>query len=162
MPLLSVEQLIDRGLHAIGRPLSSFSDASIQMLFQAAIECGTNYDETLWLTNELTAAGYLSDLHERPLFDHCVLTLKGLSRLEVGGEAMVSNTAFVAMWFDEEVNFAFDCGIAPAIRDTGYEPVRIDRKEHSDRIDDQIISEIRRSRFLVCDFTCGLLPDKAA
>ena len=69
---------------------------------------------------------------------------------------------FVAMWFDEEVNNAYDSGIAPAIRNTGHEPVRIDHKKRSDRIDDQTIAEIRRVRFLVCDFTCGLLPDQDA
>jgi hypothetical protein len=36
---------------------------------------------------------------------------------------------------------------APAIRDSGYEPMRIDRKEHINKIDDEIIAEIRRSCF---------------
>ena len=58
------------------------------MLFQAATECGTDYDETLWFTKELTATGFLNNLAERPHFDHFVLTLKGLNRLETGGEAM--------------------------------------------------------------------------
>ena len=53
-------------------------------------------------------------------------------------------------------------GIEPAVKDAGYEPVRIDRTEHADKIDDRIIAEIRRCRFLVCDFTCGLLPDEKA
>ena len=34
------------------------------------------------------------------------------------------------------------------------EAQRIDRKEHSNKIDDEIIAEIRRSRFVVADFTC--------
>ena len=33
--------------------------------------------------------------------------------------------------------------------------MRIDRKEHVNKIDDEIIAEIRRSRFLVADFTQG-------
>ena len=41
------------------------------------------------------------------------------------------------------------------IRDAGYKAMRIDRKEHNDKIDDQIIAEIRRSRFVVADFTQG-------
>lgn len=69
---------------------------------------------------------------------------------------------FVAMWFDEEVSVANDNGIAHVIRDAEYEPVRIDNKEHSDRVDDQFIGAIRRARFLVCDLTCGLLPGKNA
>lgn len=58
------------------------------------------------------------------------------------------------MWFNESMNEAFDDGIDPGIRDAGYEPLRIDRKEHNNKIDDEIIAEIRRSRFVVADFTC--------
>ena len=159
-PLLSAEQRIDRGLHTIGRPPASLSDSLTLMLFQAATECGTDYDEALWLKKELTEAGFLRNLHQGLGLEQFVLTLKGLSRLETGGKALVANTVFVAMWFGDEVTVAYDSGIAPGIRDTGYKPIRIDRKEHSDRIDDQIIAEIRRARFLVCDFTCGLLPNK--
>lgn len=35
----------------------------------------------------------------------------------------------------------------------GYRPIRVDRIEHNDNIDDRIISEIRRSGLLVADFT---------
>ncbi len=64
-----------------------------------------------------------------------------------------SSQAFVAMWFDDKVKAAFTSGIEPAIRGAGYEPVRVDRTDHTDKIDDRIIAEIRRSAFLVGDFT---------
>ncbi len=38
---------------------------------------------------------------------------------------------------------------------SGYRPVRIDGKDHNNKIDDEIIAEIRRSRFVVADFTHG-------
>ena len=66
-----------------------------------------------------------------------------------------SSQAFVAMWFDESMNEAFEHGVRPAIDESGYNPLRIDRKEHINKIDDEIIAEIRRSRFLVADFTHG-------
>ena len=44
-------------------------------------------------------------------------------------------------------------GIKPAIVDAGYEPVRIDRQEFLGKIDDEIVAEIRKSRFVVADFT---------
>ena len=69
--------------------------------------------------------------------------------------ASASSQAFVAMWFHESTTKAFEKGIKPAIEDVGYEPLRIDRKEHINKIDDEIIAEIRRSRFLVADFTHG-------
>jgi hypothetical protein len=62
--------------------------------------------------------------------------------------------AFVAMWFHPSTEAAYANGIEPAIRDNGYSPLRIDKKEHVNKIDDEIIAEIRRSRFLVADFTC--------
>jgi hypothetical protein len=65
-----------------------------------------------------------------------------------------SSQVFVAMWFSELTNDAYANGIAPALRATGYKPVRIDKKEHNNKIDDEIIAEIRRSIFLIADFTC--------
>jgi len=80
----------------------------------------------------------------------------GYARLaELDGIGSGSKQAFVAMWFDESMKEAYEKGIEPAIRTAGYEPLRIDRKEHINKIDDEIIAEIRRSRFLVADFTQG-------
>ena len=59
------------------------------------------------------------------------------------------------MWFDDEMNDVYNDGIEPAIIDAGYRPVRIDRKPDVNKIDDEIIAGIRRSRFLVADFTHG-------
>ena len=59
------------------------------------------------------------------------------------------------MWFDESLDEAFKYGIEPAIEQTGYKPLRIDQKEHVNKIDDEIIAELRRSRFVVADFTHG-------
>lgn len=80
-----------------------------------------------------------------------------LQQLDNAGAS--SDQAFVAMWFGPEVSSAYEDGIAPAIRDAGYVPMRIDQKEHANRIDDEIIAEIRRSRFVVADFTCGVVDD---
>ena len=81
----------------------------------------------------------------------------GYSRLtELEGNNSESRQAFVAMWFDPSMDEVYQNGIQPAIEDVGYEAVRIDRKDHNNRIDDEIIAEIRRSRFLVADFTQGI------
>jgi len=172
-PPLSTEQRIDRALRAIGRPPKALpgmrmspspTDIENHRLFMAATECGSDQWEMEWLATELMNAGLVRDRHPPrsgapPTY---LLTLKGLDRLETGGDALVSNTAFVAMWFNAAVDDAYENGIEPAVKDAGYETVRIDRTEHADKIDDRIIAEIRRCRFLVCDFTCGLLPDEKA
>ena len=66
-----------------------------------------------------------------------------------------STQAFVAMWFDDSMDEAFESGIKPAIYSAGYKPMRIDKKSDVNKIDDEIIAEIRRSRFLVADLTHG-------
>ncbi len=82
------------------------------------------------------------------------LTIAGWDRVRQLRQAGVSSIqAFVAMWFTAELNEAYDQGIKPAIERAGYKPLRIDRVEHSDRIDDRILLEINRSRFLVADFS---------
>ena len=43
--------------------------------------------------------------------------------------------------------------IEPGVRAAGYEPIRIDKKDHNNRIDEEIEAAIRRARFLVADFT---------
>jgi len=64
-----------------------------------------------------------------------------------------SMQGFVAMWFDDKMISLYSDAIAPAIADAGYNPHRVDLREHNDKIDDEIISQIRRSRFVVADFT---------
>jgi predicted RNA-binding Zn-ribbon protein involved in translation (DUF1610 family) len=61
--------------------------------------------------------------------------------------------AFVAMWFDKSLDDAYSKGIEPALRNTGFDPLRIDRLPHTDRIDDKILAEIRSAGLLVADFT---------
>ena len=84
------------------------------------------------------------------------LTPSGYDHLiEIETTISDSQQAFVAMWFDESMNEIYENGIRPGISSAGYEPIKINRSEHNNKIDDQIVSEIRRSRFVVADFTHG-------
>lgn len=60
---------------------------------------------------------------------------------------------FVAMWFSDKLHNAWKDGLRPAIKDAGYEAVRADSQEYNEKICDRIIAEIRKSRFIVADFT---------
>ena len=60
---------------------------------------------------------------------------------------------FVAMWFDDSMKSAYEDGIKKAVEECGHTPLRIDKKLDVNKIDDEIIAEIRRSRFVVADFT---------
>jgi nucleoside 2-deoxyribosyltransferase len=82
-------------------------------------------------------------------------TARGWQELDrLNRPATDSSQAFVAMWFSNMTNDAYVKGIAPALVESGYKPMRIDKKEHNNKIDDEIVAEIRRSRFIVADFTC--------
>ena len=82
------------------------------------------------------------------------LTVAGLLRIEemsAGGGA--SAQGFVAMNFADEMNDAWTNGFDPAIRAAGFRPRRIDRKDYVGGIADEIMAEIRASRFVVADYT---------
>ena len=83
------------------------------------------------------------------------VTVKGHQKVADARTNTDSLQAFVAMWIDGSMNEVYKSGIRPGIKDAGYRPFRVDLKEHVNKIDDEIIAELRRSRFVVADFTHG-------
>ena len=84
------------------------------------------------------------------------LTVEGYGRLaELEQVATDSSRVFVAMWFHKSLDPVYNEAISPAVENMGYKPIRVDREHHLDRIDDRIIADIRRSRFIIADFTQG-------
>jgi len=82
------------------------------------------------------------------------IEIHGWRRLvELAKDARQSDQAFVAMRFHTDYDYIFRDGIEPALVETGYVPLRVDRREHNEKIDDFIIAQIRRSSLLVADFT---------
>ena len=72
---------------------------------------------------------------------------------EVSKEDKQKRQCFVAMWFDDSMNEVYEKAIKPAIIDAGYDPCRVDEKLDLGKLDDQIIAEIKQSRFMIADFT---------
>ncbi len=75
-------------------------------------------------------------------------------------EEMVSesNEVFIAMWLDKKMDGFFN-HIEQALEKKGFKAVRIDRKNHNNRIDDEIIASIRQCRFIIADFTSNHAKD---
>ncbi len=71
-----------------------------------------------------------------------------LKKTEVGNKR-----AFIAMWFDASMDDYYKDGIKKAIEEAGYVPVRIDLQDFNEKICDEIIAEIKRTKFLVADFS---------
>lgn len=82
------------------------------------------------------------------------LTAEGLKKVEeLLKQSIESSQGFVAMWFDESMREIYDSYISKAIRDAGFEPCIIRNKEYNDDICDEIMAQIRKSRFLIADTT---------
>jgi len=89
------------------------------------------------------------------------ITTKGYQRLrEIMKPGKNSKQCFVAMWFTSEMNEVYEKAIKRAIEFTEkgessprFEAIKIDNVEHTNDINDEIIAQIRRSRFMVCDLT---------
>lgn len=129
----------------IAGPVSAYKDRLC-----AWTEC-LDHRDLVQLTNMLAEEGLLRKVS----YDKIFLTSDGFERLEaLEATNPESQQGFVAMWFDESMSEAADA-IREAIRDAGYLPLLINDKEHNRDITDEIIAEIRRSRFVVADFTCG-------
>ena len=133
--------------------------------------CYTNYEKMLaWsestemsevysLLDYLEEFGWITARETRDV-GIVIITAAGYTHLEELWKATPdSSKVFVAMWFDKTMSKAWEQGIEPAIIDSGYEPLRIDQTENIGKIDDMIIAEIKRSRFVIADFTHG---DKGA
>jgi hypothetical protein len=105
--------------------------------------------EAVFYVKQLAELGYIKE-------EACLATItaKGYQRIvEMQRAGRTSAFVFVAMSFDLSMNAVYDEAIEPAVRKAGYKPVRVDRTEHVNRIDDEIIGRIRGSRFMIADFT---------
>lgn len=114
-----------------------------------------NEEAMLFLAKTLEERGWITC--ELAMKDVDVTLTEGgwarIAELEKGGTHKEARQVFVAMWFDESLKMAWKEGFKKAIEETGCKAFRIDLQEHNDKICDSIIAEIRKSRYLVADFT---------
>lgn len=169
-PVVTIEEIVrDRFPHAISERL----DRALKNLYRLSEHLGDEIvldmqvdgpvlfaehkDSFNFLAETLQEAGWVK---LNPTFGESggiTLTARGLERIAelerniVGKESI---QAFVAMWFDSSLDKAWENGFAKSCDAAGgYKALRMDLKEHNQKICDAIIAEIRRSRFLVADFT---------
>jgi nucleoside 2-deoxyribosyltransferase len=111
-------------------------------------------DQTaLFILRELARAGYLHQERDSAPVPPKP-TWKAYERLQqIQSSGRSSDAGFVAMSFSATQMEVWEQVISPGILAAGYRPIRVDQYEHNRRIDDEIIAQIRRCRFLVADFT---------
>jgi hypothetical protein len=116
----------------------------------------TSGGELMFLLHHLLQDGLLDGPPVRsdpPIFDWVAVSLKGWTRVEQLRAGSTSFTqAFVAMTFDPDLEWIYIESIAPAIEEAGYQPLILSRQEHADRVDERIVLELNRSRFVVAEF----------
>lgn len=144
-------EAIDKILLYIKKKNLGFHDTlSIDVETDYPIACAKDHAEFSYFLNNAIALGYL----ENPIREGIRVTIDGWNRIdEVMKVSSISDQAFVAMWFDPEMNEIWTNGIYKALEGLGYKPLRIDKKEFNNKIDDEIIAEIKRSGLVVADFT---------
>ena len=154
---LRVHERADRLLRFIADQSGTVGDSvSISNSTHAAYAWSESIDwlEIEYFLNYLVKTGALEGTMFAGAFQGNV-TIDGYSRIADRLTNVDSSQAFVAMWFDESMDEAARNGIELGIEDAGYRPYRIDREDYIDKIEDEVIAQIRRSRFLVADFTHG-------
>ena len=157
-PSIPVDQRADRLLgfiashaEALATVVAIKDDTYAAYAWSESVEWG----EVVYLLDYLKEMGWIQGQRSGEGWFYGGLTVAGYGRIAEQRVNLDSSQAFVAMWFDTSMNEVFDNGVKLAIKEAGYQALRIDRKLDIDKIDDEIIAEIRRSRFLVADFTHG-------
>jgi hypothetical protein len=154
----AISERLDRALKNLYRLSEHLGDEIVlDMQVDGPVLFAEHKDSFNFLAETLQAAGWVK---LNPTFGESggiTLTARGLERIAelerniVGKESI---QAFVAMWFDSSLDKAWEDGFEKSCSAAGgYKALRMDLKEHNQKICDAIIAEIRKSRFLVADFT---------
>jgi len=149
----SVSERLDRTLINLGI-LSDEPGSKIRITNDNVFACYSyNAGQMLFYLQALQAKGWV----EAPaaVAGDLKITVDGWDRIsQLQGPGGASRQIFIAMAFAEQLESAWTDGLEPGVSEGGYEPLRIDKKEHNEKICDQIIIEIRRSIALIADVTC--------
>jgi hypothetical protein len=150
-----------RALQAIAKKYPSYSQLTEFRVFEQDLELraltySASKEEVMLLVNMLIEQDFLyapkNTTTNRP--SAAQITVKGIVEAEELGSAVSGSLkAFVAMSFDKKLDEAWSNGFYPAVKAAGYEPLRIDDKDYIGGVTDEIMAELRRSRFVIADYT---------
>ncbi|MFI5399300.1 MAG: hypothetical protein ACHQ9S_27540 [Candidatus Binatia bacterium] len=148
----TVGEAADRLLEWIASKSSKFGESvPVDGRTDYPIIYGKDNEEFVYILDHLKQRDFV---RQTPTGSAFRITPAGYEHLETLSRPNPSSTqAFVAMWFSPELKDAYEKGIEPAVRAAGYAPFRVDAVEYNDKIDDRIVAEIRKSRFLIADCT---------
>ena len=143
--LLNLSRLAPRPFSEI--PLNFKKPDNLYLFTKDTGECMT-------ILKELSEQGLIRDGNGTMQELRKILTSRSWEIIgNLQNSAIDSKQAFVAMWFDSTMKDFYAKGIKPAVEEAGYIAVRIDLKEFNNKICDELIAEIKRSNFLIADFS---------
>jgi nucleoside 2-deoxyribosyltransferase len=137
-------------------------DFGQRISLNSSTDCSLTYsrsfNETQYITQELIRQGYI-EFHHLDSPQTYTITFAGenyLAKLEKE-KYIASKQLFAALGFNSQLKEILDAGqFKGAIKEkTGYEIMTIDKKEHVNKICDEIIAEINKSRAIIVDVTDG-------
>jgi hypothetical protein len=147
--------MIDRGLLNLSRGVVHPMDTMEYKWLELGLRLFANKE------NVHTALRYLQQMELVDLSGetrgsvYVTVTPRGWERIDgLSQKTGISRRAFVAMWYDNSMA-DIEKAIRNAIEAEEFECRIIKNVEHNNDICDEIVAEIRRSRFVVADFTAG-------
>ena len=141
---------LDALLVAYGELANGIYDATVTLMPSLIAEIAAkNLQEVAGLSTLLAQLEYLTRISPG-VYE---ISAKGWLQIEeLRNKLSESNSAFVAMWFNE-ITTNYRKAVIAAIEYCGYKPIIVDQQEFNDFVMNQVISSIRQSRFLIADFT---------
>jgi hypothetical protein len=150
-PLPGIVERADRLLSHAARSQEKLGGRVNMHPASIAVTYSNDWDEVVYLAKFLKDEGLINFVDRET---EIKLTPRGHMRYDsLQTRPSTSIQGFIAMWFDESMREAYAQGFEAGIRRAGYKPLRVDGVEHVGKIDDEIVAQIRRSRFVVADFT---------
>ena len=113
---------------------------------------GCRHDQDMWRIQEYAIGqGWVAESNRD------FINLAGRLHVEERTRKLdLGRQGFVAMWFNPCMDEAYAKGLCPAIWDAGYKPRLINDRGFTGGVVDEILAEIRKSKFVVADLTsCG-------
>ncbi len=150
----SAYEMIERSLMNLAALVSHPSQTIAVTGKDFLIFFSTDVDGLIYILRQMNAMGWVTYPNVIP--GKLTIESRGWQRVEELNRQVAGSLdqAFVAMWFDESTQDIYDNAIKAAVEKSGkVKCLRIDELEHNNKICDQIVAEIRRSKYVVADFT---------
>lgn len=149
-------EILDRTLLTLSRMIKHPSDKIRITNDSKEIFFSNNSYSILYMIRQLAKQGFITNIEK--MENDINIESEGWRRiyeLRKKPEGQI-NQVFVAMWFDKNMDDYFVNGFKKAVKDAiDYEVIKVNSVEFNNKICDQIIAELRKSKFVIADFTGG-------